>query len=104
MPYNPDEKTRKIFRQAAIDAYHYMLEGYGAGLPAEMMWPNRSWRDVFYTDPDGGFSWDTEGMLDYDNRARPGGRVRSSWRSKPKKFGAAVWAAPGQTSPPEERK
>ncbi len=68
-PYNPDEKTRKIFRQAAIDAYHYMLEGYVAGLPDEMMWPNRSWRDVFYTDPDGGFSWDTAGILDYDNRA-----------------------------------
>ncbi len=68
-PYKPDEKTKKIFRQAAIDAYHYMLEGYVAGLPEEMMWSNRSWRNVFYTDPDGGFSWDTEGMLDYDNRA-----------------------------------
>jgi hypothetical protein len=68
-PYNPDAKTKKIFRQAAIDAYHYMMEGYIAGLPAEMMWPNRKWRDVFFTDPDGGFSWDTEGILDYDNRA-----------------------------------
>jgi hypothetical protein len=68
-PYNPDEKTRKIFRQAAIDAYHYMVEGYVTGVPAEMMWPNRSWRNVFFTDPDGGFSWDTEGILDYDNRA-----------------------------------
>ena len=68
-PYNPDEKTRKIFRRAAIDAYHYMREGYIAGVPDEMMWPNRTWRDVFYTDPDGGFSWDTEGILDYHSRA-----------------------------------
>ncbi|MEP2784729.1 MAG: DUF1214 domain-containing protein [Pseudoruegeria sp.] len=68
-PYNPDEKTTKAFRQAAIDAYHYMLEGYVKGVPAEMFWDNRSWRNVFYTDQDGGFSWDTEGMLDYDNRA-----------------------------------
>lgn len=68
-PYNPDEKTRKIFRRAAIDAYHYMREGYIAGVPDEMMWPNRTWRDVFYTDPDVGFSWDTEGILDYDSRA-----------------------------------
>ena len=68
-PYSPDEKTKKIFRQAAIDGYHYMKEGYIAGVPAEMMWPSRTWRNVFFTDSDGSFSWDTEGMLDYDNRA-----------------------------------
>ena len=68
-PYNPDEKTKKIFRQAAIDGFYYMTEGYINAVPGEMMWPNRTWRDVFYTDPDGGFSWDTEGILDYDSRA-----------------------------------
>jgi hypothetical protein len=68
-PYNPDEKTKKIFRQAAIDGFYYMSEGYVEGVPGEMMWPNRTWRNVFYTDPEGGFSWDTEGLLDYDNRA-----------------------------------
>ncbi len=68
-PYNPDAKTKKIFRQAAIDAYYYMQEGYATGVPEEIMWKNRAWRDVFFTDPDGGFSWDTEGILDYDNRA-----------------------------------
>jgi hypothetical protein len=68
-PYNPDEKTKEIFRRAAIDGFYYMSEGYVQGVPAEMMWPNRTWRNVFYTDPDGGFSWDTEGILDYDNRA-----------------------------------
>ena len=69
-PYDPDEKTREIFRRAAIDGYYYMRQGYIAGVPAEMMWGDkRTWRDVFYTDPDGGFSWDTAGILDYDNRA-----------------------------------
>ena len=68
-PYNPDAKTKQIFRQAAIDAHYYMSDGYVVGVPGEMMWPDRTWRNVFYTDPDGGFSWDTEGMLDYDNRA-----------------------------------
>jgi len=69
-PYNPDAKTKGIFRRAAIDGYFYMKKGYIAGVPAEMMWgPKRTWRDVFFTDPDGSFSWDTEGMLDYDNRA-----------------------------------
>ena len=69
-PYNPDAKTKEIFRRAAIDGYYYMRAGYIAGVPSEMMWGDkRTWRDVFFTDPDGGFSWDTEGMLDYDNRA-----------------------------------
>ena len=68
-PYNPDAKTKEIFRRAVIDAYYHMREGYLAGVQDEMMWPDRQWRDVFYTDPDGGFSWDTEGILDYDNRA-----------------------------------
>jgi hypothetical protein len=63
-------KTKKILRRAAIDGYYYMKEGYIAGVPGEMVWgAKRTWRDVFYTDPDGGFSWDTEGILDYDNRA-----------------------------------
>jgi hypothetical protein len=69
-PYHPDEKTKKIFRRAAIDGYYYMNEGYIAGVPGEMVWgTKRTWRDVFFTDPNGGFSWDSEGMLDYDNRA-----------------------------------
>jgi hypothetical protein len=62
-------KTKKILRRAAIDGYYYMKEGYIAGVPGEMVWgTKRTWRDVFFTDPDGGFSWDTVGMLDYDNR------------------------------------
>jgi hypothetical protein len=68
-PYNPDEKTKQIFRRAAIDAYYYMMERYLAGAPHEMYWPNRKWRNVYYTDPTGGFSWDYDGLLDYDNRA-----------------------------------
>ena len=67
--YNPDEKTKEIFRQAAIDGYHYMMERYLAGAPDELLWPNRKWRDVFYCDPNRSFSWDWEGMLDYDSRA-----------------------------------
>lgn len=68
-PYAPDEATKQLFRRAAIDAYYYMQEGYAKGVPEEMMWKNRTWRNVFFTDPDKGFSWDTQGILDYDNRA-----------------------------------
>ena len=68
-PYNPDEKTKKIFRQAAIDAYYYMLDGYIAGVPGENYWEDRQWLNVFFTDPNNGFSWDMDEVLDYDNRA-----------------------------------
>jgi hypothetical protein len=68
-PYNPDEKTKKIFRQAAIDAHYYMTQRYIEGAPGELYWSNRNWRNVFYTDPNKGFSWDWEGMLDYDSRS-----------------------------------
>ena len=68
-PYKPDEKTKQIFRRAVIDAYYYMMERYLAGAPHEKFWPNRQWRNVFYTDPNKGFVWDWDGMLDYDSRA-----------------------------------
>jgi len=68
-PYNPDAKTKKIFRRAVADAYYYMQERYLNVLPEELYWPDRKWRNVFYSDPNMGFSWDWEGMLDYDNRS-----------------------------------
>ena len=68
-PYQPDAKTKAIFRKAAIDAYYYMQERYLTVEPEELYWPDRRWRNVFYADPNMGFSWDYEGMLDYDNRS-----------------------------------
>ena len=68
-PYQPDDKTKAIFRRAAIDAYYYMQQRYLTVEPEEFYWPDRRWRNVFYADPNMGFSWDYEGMLDYDNRS-----------------------------------
>ena len=68
-PYNPDANTKAIFRRAAIDAYYYMQQRYLTVEPDELYWPDRNWRNVFYADPNMGFSWDYEGMLDYDNRS-----------------------------------
>ena len=68
-PYQPDDRTKAIFRQAAIDAYYYMQQRYLTVEPEELYWPDRRWRNVFYADPNMGFSWDYEGMLDYDNRS-----------------------------------
>jgi len=68
-PYSPDAKTKEIFRRAAADAYYYMQQRYLTVEPEELYWPDRHWRNVFYSDPNMGFSWDWEGMLDYDNRS-----------------------------------
>lgn len=69
-PFEPDEKTRKAMRQAAIDAYYYMQARYLKVFPEQLWWPDLRWRDVFVpTDPDRGFKWDLEDMVDYDLRA-----------------------------------
>ena len=68
-PYNPDAKTKEIFRRAVIDAYYYMQQRYLTPEPEEFYWPDRRWRNVFFSDANMGFSWDLDGMLDYDNRA-----------------------------------
>ncbi|MGB5337882.1 MAG: DUF1214 domain-containing protein [Gammaproteobacteria bacterium] len=68
-PYSPEAKTKAIFRRAAIDAYYYMQQRYLTVEPEELYWPDRRWRNVFYSDPNMGFSLDYEGMLDYDNRS-----------------------------------
>jgi len=68
-PYNPDARTKAIFRKAAVDAYYYMQHRYLTVEPEELYWPDRRWRDVFYSDAKMGFSWDLDEMLDYDNRS-----------------------------------
>jgi len=68
-PYNPDEKTKKIFGKAVIDAYYYMQQRYLTVEPEELYWPDRRWRNVFFADANMGFSWDLDEMLDYDNRS-----------------------------------
>jgi hypothetical protein len=68
-PYNPDAKTKKAMRQAAIDAYFYMKELFLDVNPAELWWKDRQWRYALYSDPNGGFSWENDELLDIDNRA-----------------------------------
>ena len=59
-PYNPDAKTKGIFRRAVIDAYYYMQQRYLTVEPDELYWPDRRWRNVFYADANMGFSWDLD--------------------------------------------
>ncbi len=70
-PYNPDDKTKAIFRQAVVDAYHYMQEKFAAVLPGETWWEDRTWRNVFFSDADKSFKWESTDpyVLDYDTRA-----------------------------------
>jgi len=68
-PYNPDAKTKAIFRRAVADAYYYMQQRYLTVEPDELYWSDRKWRNVFFADDNMGFSWDMDGILDYDNRS-----------------------------------
>ena len=69
--YNPDEKTKKIFRQAAADAYYYMQNKFLHDYDEESLWwgKDTQWRDYLYTDPNQGFEWETDDMIEIDNRA-----------------------------------
>jgi len=67
--YNPDAKTKKAMRQAAIDAFYYMKEVFSDIVPEELMWKDRQWRYALYADPNQGFSWENDDLLDIDSRA-----------------------------------
>ncbi len=68
-PFNPDDRTKKILRQAATDAWYYMQQKFLKVHPDELWWPDRRWRDVFITDANNGFSYDMDDLLDYDERS-----------------------------------
>ncbi len=67
--YSPGEKTKKAMRQAAIDAHHYMRGLLLNVKPEELFWEDRQWRYGAFTDANNGFSWETDDLIDLDNRA-----------------------------------
>lgn len=68
-PFAPDAKTKAIFRQAAVDAYYYMQNEFTEVRDGELWWDDRRWRNVFYSDENKGFQWETDNYLDYETRA-----------------------------------
>ena len=69
-PYNPDEKTKKAMRQAVIDAYYYMAERVIKPTdPNRRWWKNKNWYDGLFSDKNRMFTWESEDMIDLDNRA-----------------------------------
>ena len=59
-PYEPDDKTKAIYRKAVVDAYHYMQETFAQELPGEAWWDDRKWRNIFFSDANKSFKWETD--------------------------------------------
>ena len=68
-PYNPDEATQQIMRQAAIDAWYYLRHRVIQPAPDKLYWPDRHWQNVLTPDKNNLFSYVYEDMIDLDNRA-----------------------------------
>jgi hypothetical protein len=68
-PYKPDEKTKKAMRAAAADAFFYLKEKFVVGEPDELYWEDRQWRWTLYADPNQGFTWETDDLIDFERRA-----------------------------------
>jgi hypothetical protein len=68
-PFDPSPKMKEILTRAAVDAYFYMQDHFMKVQMKNLYWPERYWSYFFLPDPNGGFSWDTDTALFYDNRA-----------------------------------
>lgn len=68
-PFNPEGKVKRAMERAVVDAYYYMQQRRAKLLSAQAYWPDRHWGDAFLSDADRGFQYETEGMLQFDQRA-----------------------------------
>jgi hypothetical protein len=68
-PFNPSPKMKDIMTRAAVDAYFYMQDRFQQAQMKNLYWPERHWGAFFLPDPNGGFSWETDTTLFYDNRS-----------------------------------
>jgi hypothetical protein len=69
-PYNSDAKTKKAMRQAVIDAYHYMADRMVHPVdPNRRWWKGKNWYDGLFADHNRMFNFETNDMIDIDNRA-----------------------------------
>lgn len=68
-PFNPSPQMKEILNRAAVDAYHYMQNRFDAVQMKNLYWPERHWSYFYLPDANGGFSWETETALLYDNRS-----------------------------------
>jgi hypothetical protein len=68
-PFNPQGKIRTAMENAVVDAYFYMQERRVRLLDAQAFWPDRHWGYALITDAEGGFQYETDDSLQYDQRA-----------------------------------
>ena len=68
-PFNPSPEMKEILTRAAVDAYYYMQERFFKAQMKNLYWSDRHWSYFFIPDPNGGFSWETDTGLFYDNRS-----------------------------------
>ena len=68
-PYNPDEKTLKAMRQAAIDVWYTMQNWFDNYPKSELYWPDRHYISLLITDKNMTFTWEYDDRIDYITRA-----------------------------------
>src|SRR5262245_56847719 len=68
-PFNPSPHLKEILIRAAQDAYFYMQDHFVKVQMKNLYWPERHWSFFYLPDPNGGFAWETETALLYDNRS-----------------------------------
>jgi hypothetical protein len=68
-PFNPTPKARAAMERAVVDAYFYMQDLVEKAQAKNLYWPDRHWSYFFITDANGGFTFDTDNMLETDKRA-----------------------------------
>jgi hypothetical protein len=68
-PYNPDEKTLKAMRQAAIDVWYTMQHWFDNYPKSELYWPDRHYISLLITDKNKTFTWEYDDRIDYITRA-----------------------------------
>ena len=69
-PYHPNAKTKRAMRQAAIDAYFYMAQRFVHPTDSSRIWwQDKHWYDGLFADPNREFRFETDSMIDLDNRA-----------------------------------
>jgi hypothetical protein len=68
--YDPDEKTQKAMRQAAVDAYFYMQQRFlNPQDPTRIWWQGKHWYDVLFHDENREFVYEYPDRIDLDDRA-----------------------------------
>src|SRR5262245_19096811 len=68
-PFNPDEKTKRVLQQAAIDAWFY-LQYWFDHMPADKFyWPDRHYASLLMTDKNHEFKFIYDDRIDLDGRA-----------------------------------